>query len=140
MISSCRSSPHPNSRFLIVVIDDSATVRKILETCLGREGFTVQSFPDGIEAMQWLASPLGYVPDLVILDLILPKMNGYQVAQQLKSKPQYSSTVIVMLTRRDGTLDRLKGRLAGAKDYLTKPLATQDVIATVKKHLNIREP
>ena len=84
MISSCRSSPHPNSRFLIVVIDDSATVRKILETCLGREGFTVQSFPDGIEAMQWLASPLGYVPDLVILDLILPKMNGYQVARQLK--------------------------------------------------------
>ncbi len=140
MIPSYPPPSHPNSRFLIVVIDDSATVRKILETCLGREGFTVRAFPDGIEAMQWLASPQGRVPDLVILDLILPRMNSYQIARQLKSKPRYSNTIIIMLTRLDGKLDCLKGRLAGAKDYLTKPFEACDVLAIVKQHLNIQEP
>jgi twitching motility two-component system response regulator PilG len=83
MISSYPPPSHLHSRFLIVVIGDSATVRKILKTCLWREDFTVRAFPDGIEAMQWLASPQGRVPDLIILDLILLKMNGYQIARQM---------------------------------------------------------
>ncbi|GCE10833.1 response regulator [Tengunoibacter tsumagoiensis] len=122
-------------RKLVMVIDDSATVRKIVETCLGREGFEVQGFTDGIEAMKWLAEPQARVPDLVVLDIGLPKMDGYEVARRLKSKPQFNNTVIVMLSRRDGVIDRLKGRLAGAKDYLTKPFKTQDIIAVIESHL-----
>jgi len=125
---------------LVMVIDDSATVRKIVETCLRREGFDVKSFPDGVEAMRWLTEPEARIPDLVILDIGLPKMDGYEVARRLKTKPQFSGTVIVMLSRRDGMIDKLKGRLAGAKDYLTKPFKTQDLIAVIESHLGAPAP
>ncbi|HEY7414892.1 MAG TPA: response regulator [Ktedonobacteraceae bacterium] len=120
---------------LVMVIDDSATVRKIIETCLGREGFVVKSFPDGVEAMKWLTSYEARIPDLVLLDIGLPKMDGYEVARRLKTKSQFSNTVIIMLTRRDGVFDRLKGRLAGARDYITKPFKTQDIVSVIESHL-----
>jgi DNA-binding response OmpR family regulator len=122
---------------LIMVIDDSPAIRKIVETCLKREGFTVASFADGIEAMQFLTSPQARVPDLVVLDIGLPKMDGYEVARHLKTKQQFGNTIIVMLSGRDGVIDRLKGRLAGAKDYLTKPFRTQDVMSVIHSHLNV---
>ncbi|HTI13870.1 MAG TPA: response regulator [Dictyobacter sp.] len=125
---------------LVMVIDDSATVRKIVETCLGREGFEVKGFPDGVEAMRWLTEPSARVPDLVILDIGLPKMDGYEVARRLKSKQQFANTVIVMLSRRDGMIDKLKGRLAGARDYLTKPFKTQEIIDVIESHLGIPSP
>jgi DNA-binding response OmpR family regulator len=120
---------------LVMVIDDSTTVRKIIETCLGRQGFQVLGFPDGVEAMRWLMEPTSRVPDLVLLDIGLPKMDGYEVARRLKTKPQFSNTVIIMLSRRDGMIDRLKGRLAGAKDYITKPFKTQDIISVTESYL-----
>jgi len=120
---------------LVMVIDDSTTVRKIIETCLGRQGFQVLGFPDGVEAMRWLMEPTSCVPDLVLLDIGLPKMDGYEVARRLKIKPQFSNTVIIMLSRRDGMIDRLKGRLAGAKDYITKPFKTQDIISVTESYL-----
>jgi twitching motility two-component system response regulator PilG len=125
---------------LVMVIDDSTTVRKIIETCLGRQGFQVLGFPDGVEAMRWLMEPTSHVPDLVFLDIGLPKMDGYEVARRLKIKPQFSNTVIVMLSRRDGMIDRLKGRLAGAKDYITKPFKTQDIISVTESYLGIPAP
>jgi twitching motility two-component system response regulator PilG len=125
---------------LIMVIDDSATVRKIIEACLGREGFEVKSFNDGVEAMSWLTEPGSRIPDLVLLDIGLPKMDGYEVARRLKTKPQFANTVIVMLSRRDGVIDRLKGRLAGAKDYLTKPFKTQEIITVIESYLGAPAP
>lgn len=122
---------------LVMVIDDSATVRKIVETCLGREGFDVLGFQDGLDAIRWLAGPQARIPDLVILDIGLPKMDGYEVARRLKTKSQFSNTVIVMLSRRDGVIDKLKGRLAGAKDYLTKPFKTQELISVIESHLGV---
>ncbi len=122
---------------LVMVVDDSATVRKIVETCLGREGFDVLGFQDGLEAIRWLAGPQARIPDLVILDIGLPKMDGYEVARRLKTKSQFSNTVIVMLSRRDGVIDKLKGRLAGAKDYLTKPFKTQELISVIESHLGV---
>jgi twitching motility two-component system response regulator PilG len=120
---------------LVMVIDDSTTVRKIIEICLGRQGFQVLGFPDGVEAIRWLMEPTSRVPDLVLLDIGLPKMDGYEVARRLKTKPQFSNTVIIMLSRRDGMIDRLKGRLAGAKDYITKPFKTQDIISVTESYL-----
>ena len=122
---------------LVMVIDDSPTVRKIVETSLRREGFDVKGFIDGYEAMRWLISPEARVPDLVLLDIGLPKMDGYEVARRFKAKPNFNNTVIVMLSRRDGVIDRLKGRLAGAKDYITKPFRTQDVLTVIESHLGV---
>ncbi len=120
---------------LVLVIDDSATVRKILEVCLRRAGYKVISFPDGVEAIRWLATPEAFLPQMVFLDIEMPRMDGYAVAQYLKARPQYSHMVIVMLSARTGILDRLKGRLAGADEYLTKPFRTQIILAIVQTYL-----
>lgn len=125
---------------LVMVIDDSPTVRKIVETSLKREGFSVAAFADGIEAMQFLTSPRARIPDLVVLDVGLPKMDGYEVARYLKTKRQFSNTIIIMLSRRDGIIDRLKGRLAGAKAYVTKPFKTQDFIEVIESYLGVPVP
>ena len=122
-----------------MVIDDSPTVRKVVETSLGREGFVVISFPDGMEAMRWLASAEGRIPDLVLLDIGLPRLDGYEVARQLKAKPWLSTLTILMLTRRDGILDRLKARLAGATDCISKPLKTQSLLAMLEVYLDSAE-
>jgi DNA-binding response OmpR family regulator len=120
---------------LVMIIDDSLTVRKIMETSLKREGFASVSYPDGIEALRALSEGL-QIPDLVLLDIGLPKMDGYEVARHLKTKEQFGNTPIVMISQRDGMIDRLKGRLAGAKDYITKPFKTQEVMTIVHSHLS----
>lgn len=125
---------------LIMVIDDSQTVRKIMETCLRREGFAVVSFPDGVEAMRWLSQSNARIPDVVTLDIGLPKIDGYEVARRLKAKPQFNQAVIIMISRRNGIIDRLKGRLAGAKEYMTKPFKTRDVIAVVESYAGTPAP
>ncbi len=124
-------------RRFVIVIDDSPTVCKIVETCLGREGFEVKSFPDGVEAIRWLAGPERCIPALVILDINLPKMDGYEVARRFKTNPWLKETVVVMLTRRDGVIDRLKSRLVGAKEYLVKPFKTQEILAVVESYLGV---
>ncbi|GAC1431556.1 MAG: twitching motility response regulator PilG [Ktedonobacteraceae bacterium] len=122
----------------IMVIDDSTTVRKIIETCLRRENFDVRGFTDGVEAMRWITNdPEARIPDLVLLDINLPKIDGYEVARRFKTKALFNNTIIIMLSRRDSVIDRLKGRLAGAKDYITKPFKTQEIVSIVQEQLNV---
>jgi twitching motility two-component system response regulator PilG len=126
---------------LVMVIDDSPTVRKIIEVSLRREGLEVVSFPDGIEALRAVTNhQMERVPDLVVLDIDLPKMNGYEIARYLRSKPQWSRTVIVILSRHDGVIDRLKARLAGTQAYLTKPFTTQMIVDVVNNNLGLSTP
>jgi DNA-binding response OmpR family regulator len=124
----------------VMVIDDSPTVRRILEACLSRAGYHVKGFHDGFEALQWLVSPQGRVPGLVFLDIALPKMDGYEVAQYFKTRPQWKDVVIIILTRRDGVLERLKARLVGAKGYMVKPFKTQDILAMAAAYLGVPAP
>lgn len=119
----------------VMVIDDSLTVRKIMESSLRREGFQAVSFPDGLQAMSALSSGEIPVPDLILLDVGLPKVNGYEIARMFKQKNRFGNTVIIMLSGRDGVFDKLRGRMAGAKAYITKPFKTAEVIATVRSHL-----
>src|SRR5947209_18215390 len=120
---------------LVLIIDDSLTVRKILEVSLKREGIAYLSYANGIEALRMLSIHQEIVPDLVFLDVGLPKMDGYRVAQYFKSRHRYSRTTIVMLSGHHGVLDRLKGRLAGAKNYMTKPFRTQDIVSIVHEYM-----
>jgi twitching motility two-component system response regulator PilG len=123
---------------LVMVIDDSPTVRKILEVSLRREGLEVVSYADGIEALQAVTNrQIARLPDLVILDIDLPKMNGYEIARYLRTKPQWSRTVIVILSRHDGVIDRLKARLAGTQAYLTKPFTTKTIVNVVNSSLGL---
>ena len=126
---------------LIMTIDDSPTVRKIIEVSLQREGFEVASYPDGVTALQAITT--GHVhrtPDLMILDIDLPKMNGYQIARYVQSKPYWNQIVIVMLSRHDGVIERLKAHLAGTQTYLTKPFTTQRLLEVIQTVLQLPQP
>jgi twitching motility two-component system response regulator PilG len=121
---------------LILIVDDSALVRKILEVSLRRAGYAqVRSFPDGIELLRWLTTPQARIPALVIVDLMMPKMDGYDLMRRLKGKPGFARSVFVILSGRAGVLDRLKGRLSGASVYLTKPFKTQEIVAVVAAYV-----
>lgn len=126
------ASSSPSS---ILVIDDSSTVRKIIEISLSDIGYVVISFPDGVAALRWLMEGSHTIPDLVLLDISLPKIDGYEFARILKAKPALQRMTIIMMSRRNGTVDRLKGRLAGAKDYLSKPFQTKELVETVNHYL-----
>lgn len=115
----------------ILVIDDSPTIRKILEICLQREGHQVISFPDGVEAMRQLIIPQALPPELIFLDIDLPKLNGYEIARKFKAKPALAAIPIVMISRHAGIVERLKARLAGAKAFIAKPFTTQEIISEV---------
>ena len=120
---------------LVMIIDDSLVVRTIVEVSLKREGVASISYTDGKEAIRALASRQDLVPDLLFLDIGLPGMDGYKVAQYFKAK--YKHTIVVMLTAHDGVLDRLKGRLAGAQNYITKPFRTQDIHFVLSEYLGM---
>lgn len=120
---------------LVMVIDDSLTIRKLLDICLRRAGYEVQCFQDGVEAFRWLSLPERMIPALVLVDLNLPKMDGYEIIRLFKANPAFTQTIFVILSQRDGILDRLKGRLAGAHAYLTKPFKTDQVVAVIQASL-----
>jgi twitching motility two-component system response regulator PilG len=120
---------------LVMVIDDSLTVRKIVETSLRRNGFEAVSFPDGVEAINALTNGEVPPPDLLLLDIGLPKVDGYEIARIFKRKERFGKTIIVMLSGRDGVFDKLKGRLVGARGYITKPFKTAEVVDAVRAYL-----
>jgi len=122
---------------LIFVIDDSLVVRKTLEFSLRQAAVEVISFNDGIEALRWMTTPEARIPNLVFVDISMPKMNGYEVIRRFKSKPTFANTIFVMLTRRDGIIDSLKSRLVGATVHMTKPFKTQDILKVVSEQLHI---
>ena len=122
----------------VMMIDDSPTVRKIVEVSLRRAGLEVVCFPDGIAALRAVTTrQVERIPDLVILDIDLPKMNGYEIARYLRSKPQWNQTVIVILSRHNGVIDRLKARLAGVQTYLTKPFTIKMIVDVVNNSLHL---
>jgi len=127
-----------SSQGRILVIDDSLTVRTILRVGLTREGFEVDCYPDGIAALGVLYAPDCLLPDLIILDIVLPKLDGYELALRLRKMPSLMHTPILMLSCRSSVLDRLKGRLAGATVYLTKPFRMAQVVEAARTQLALR--
>jgi DNA-binding response OmpR family regulator len=121
----------------IVIIDDSPTVRAVAEATLRRCGYTATAFAGGFEALAAFTRQEVAVPDLVLLDIELPKMDGFQIAQVLRSKDEFNRTRIVMLTVRDKFFDRMRARLVGASGYITKPFRTDELIEQVRGYLTL---
>ncbi|MGH2517728.1 MAG: response regulator [Ktedonobacterales bacterium] len=124
----------------VMVIDDSVAVRTILEASFRRVGVSVNSYPDGIAAIQALSKGAAPVPAVVLLDINLPRMDGYEVARILRSNEQFNQTIILMLTGRDGIVDRMKSRWVGAREYIKKPFRISDVIRIVLGYLRFTLP
>jgi twitching motility two-component system response regulator PilG len=119
----------------VVIIDDSVVVRKIVETSMSRAGIRCLGFRDGYEALRALKSEMEQPPDLIFLDINLPRLDGYDLLRLLRSHPGFDQMAIVILSARDSVLDRVKCRLAGARAYLVKPFRTQDLLALVANYL-----
>ncbi len=119
---------------LVMVIDDSLTVRKILEVALKREGIDVMTCADGLEALRTLKAQPHLIPDVIFIDICMPQMDGYTVLRLLRTSSRFDATLIVIPSKRDGVMDRLKGRLAGATVYMTKPFKTKEILSVVLQH------
>src|SRR4051812_34661705 len=113
----------------VAIIDDSVVVRKIVETTLSRAGFPCLGFRDGYEALCALSGGQTQIPDLLFLDINLPRIDGFDLLRLFKSNHRYDQMTIIMLSSRDSVLDRVKCRLAGARGYLVKPFRTQELLA-----------
>ena len=124
----------------IMVIDDSLAVRRIIEASFSRIGIATTTFPDGISAIQALAKREVGVPDLLLLDIGLPKMTGYEVANILRGNPAFADMILVMLSGHDGMINRVHSHLVGAKDFIRKPFRVSEVVKTVCTLLRIPLP
>jgi twitching motility two-component system response regulator PilG len=116
----------------IMVIDDSQTIRRTAETLLTKEGFTVVTAQDGFEALAKIAD---HQPDLIFVDIMMPRLDGYQACALIKANPRYASTPVIMLSSKDGLFDRARGRIVGSDEYLTKPFTREELIPAVRTHL-----
>lgn len=119
----------------VAIIDDSVVVRKIVETSMSRAGIACVSYRDGYEALRALKAEIESPPDLIFLDINLPRLDGFDLLRLLRSHPAFDRIVIVILSARDSVLDRVKCRLAGARAYLVKPFRTQDLLELVATYL-----
>ncbi len=116
----------------VLVVDDSPTVRKIVQMTLQREHIRVITASDGLSALTSVADEM---PAVILLDIQLPRMDGYHICQIIRKHLQYRQIPIIMLSGRDGLFDKMRGRLAGSTEYLTKPFDSAELVQTVKKHL-----
>lgn len=117
----------------IVVVEDDAAIARVLQLELQHEGYHVELAQNGVEGLELALKE----PDLVILDLMLPRMDGMEVCRRIRAK---SRVPIIMLTAKDRVPDRVAGLDIGANDYLTKPFATEELLARVRAQLREREP
>lgn len=114
----------------VMVVDDSRTIRSTAETLLGKEGFAVATAEDGFDALAKIAENR---PDIVFVDIMMPRLDGYQTCTLIKSNPQYREIPVVLLSSRDGVFDRARGKLAGSEHYLGKPFSRDELVEVVRR-------
>ena len=120
-----------DSSLRILVVDDSATIRRSAESMLTTAGYDVVTAENGFEALSKVAQ---HNPDLIFVDIMMPRLDGYQTCAIIKNNSQYRSTPVVMLTSKDGLFDQARGRVVGSDLYLTKPFTKEELLAAVQQH------
>ncbi len=123
------SSPGP---VRVLVIDDSNTIRRSAELFLRQAGYEVILAEDGFDA---LAKISDHQPQVIFVDIMMPRLDGYQTCALIKQNPQLKSTPVIMLSSKDGVFDRARGRLAGSDRYLTKPFTQEGLIEAVTQYV-----
>ena len=128
--------PRPDeSARMVMVIDDSVTIRAVVDASLKRAGYRVSAFADGLSAMGALARGEVEVPDLVLVDLGLPRMDGYEVTRILRAKPEFAGTQFIILTCYDSAWNRLRAKMAGAVAFIVKPFQMAYLVAIVRRYV-----
>ncbi len=115
----------------VMVIDDSKTIRRTAETLLKKQGCVVVTATDGFEALAKIAE---HKPDLIFVDIMMPRLDGYQTCALIKHNRNFKQTPVIMLSSKDSIFDRARGRIVGSEQYLTKPFTRDDLIGAIKQH------
>lgn len=115
----------------VMVIDDSKTIRRTAETLLKKAGCEVLTATDGFEALSIIADSH---PDLIFVDIMMPRLDGYQTCALIKNNELYRNIPVIMLSSKDGLFDRARGRIVGSEQYLTKPFTRDELLGAIKKH------
>ncbi|HHC73742.1 MAG TPA: response regulator, partial [Thiothrix sp.] len=116
----------------VLVIDDSKTIVKTAEILLSEQGCQVLTASDGFESLAIIAENR---PDLIFVDVMMPRLDGYQTCALIKANPDYQAIPVVMLSSKDGIFDMARGRLAGSESYITKPFTRNDLLSAIAKHI-----
>jgi len=116
----------------VMVVDDSQTIRRSAETLLTREGYAVITAEDGYEALAKIAD---HHPEIIFVDIMMPRLDGYQVCALIKANPKFSKTPVIMLSSRYGLFDRARGRIVGSDQYLTKPFTKDELVGAVQAYV-----
>ena len=113
----------------VMVIDDSKTIRRTAETLLKKEGCDVVTATDGFEALAKIAD---HQPQIIFVDIMMPRLDGYQTCSLIKNNQMFRSTPVIMLSSKDGLFDKAKGRIVGSEEYLTKPFTKDQLLRAVE--------
>ena len=116
----------------VMVIDDSKTIRRTAETLLKKEGCTVVTATDGFEALAKIADEK---PDIIFVDIMMPRLDGYQTCALIKNNQVFKETPVIMLSSKDGLFDRARGRIVGSDKYLTKPFTKDELLGAIREHV-----
>ena len=117
----------------VMVIDDSKTIRRSAETLLKKAGCEVVTAVDGFEA---LAKITVHKPDIIFVDIMMPRLDGYQTCALIKNNQSFKATPVIMLSSKDSIFDRARGRIVGSEKYLTKPFSKEDLINAITTHVS----
>lgn len=119
-----------------MVIDDSKTIRRTAETLLKKEGCNVVTATDGFEA---LAKITDHHPDIIFVDIMMPRLDGYQTCALIKNNKVFRSCPVIMLSSKDGLFDKARGRIVGSEQYLTKPFTRDELLGAIRRHVEEEE-
>ena len=117
----------------ILVVDDSKTIRRTAETLLSKEGCQVFTAIDGFDALSKIAD---HQPDLIFVDIMMPRLDGYETCSLIKHNKVFKQTPVIMLSSKDGLFDRARGRIVGSEQYLTKPFTKDELLGAISNQLN----
>ncbi len=116
----------------VLVIDDSKTIRRTAETLLAREGCEVFTAVDGFDALSKVAD---HRPDIIFVDIMMPRLDGYQACSLIKRSKAFRTIPVIMLSSKDGLFDRARGRIVGSEHYLTKPFTRDELLSAIEQHV-----
>lgn len=119
----------------VMVIDDSKTIRRTAETLLSKAGCEVITASDGFEALSLIAD---HRPNIIFVDIMMPRLDGYQTCSLIKNNDMFRKTPVIMLSSKDGLFDRARGKVAGSEQYLTKPFTRDELLGAIRRHLGDR--
>ena len=121
-----------SSALKVMVIDDSKTIRRTAETLLKNVGCEVITAVDGFEALAKIAD---HHPGIIFVDIMMPRLDGYQTCALIKNNSAFKSTPVIMLSSKDGLFDKAKGRIVGSEHYLTKPFTKDELLSAIETHI-----